>query len=231
MFIPLAWLPLPMTAQKYSSRGIPADDQKLRETVSALEKWDGEVNAESAVAPLAFQMRAAFRTRILTAALGPDLFKIYEWHNSEIILDRLMSEQPKDWLPKEFNSYADLLKACYVDARQALTKNPGPDESKWKWGEIFKVRFNHYLASAPFDRSAIHDRSVSAEWRWQSRSHGQRRQQCLDALDRRPQQLGPDTARHHFGRIRLAEQSALERSARRLAQRHAARVSIHEGGG
>jgi penicillin amidase len=53
-------------------------------------------------------------------------------------------------LPKEFNSYADLLKACYVDARQALTKDPGPDESKWKWGEVFKVRFNHYLASVPF---------------------------------------------------------------------------------
>jgi penicillin amidase len=129
---------------------IATEDQKLRDTVSALEKWDGEVNAESAVAPWAFQMRAAFRARILTAALGSDLFKIYDWHNSEIILDRLMSEQPKDWLPKEFNSYADLLKACYVDARQALTKNPGPDESKWKWGEIYKVRFNHYLASAPF---------------------------------------------------------------------------------
>jgi penicillin amidase len=127
-----------------------ADDQKLRDTVAALEKWDGEVKAESAVAPLAFQMRAAFRTRILTAALGPNLYKLYEWHNSEIILDRVMSEQPKDWLPKEFNSYADLLKACYADARLALTKNPGPDESKWKWGDIFKVRFNHYLASAPF---------------------------------------------------------------------------------
>ncbi len=127
-----------------------ADDQKLRDTISALEKWDGELKAESAVAPLAFQMRAAFRTRILTAALGPDLYKLYEWHNSEIILDRLMTDQPKEWLPKEFTSYADLLKACYVDARQALTKNPGPDESTWKWGEVFKVRFNHYLAAAPF---------------------------------------------------------------------------------
>ncbi|HMG73414.1 MAG TPA: penicillin acylase family protein [Pyrinomonadaceae bacterium] len=129
---------------------IPADDQKLRDTLSALENWDGEVKAESAVAPLAFQMRVAFRTRVLTAALGPDLYKLYEWHNSEIILDRLMSEQAKEWLPKEFNSYADLLKACYVDARQALTKAAGPDESKWKWGEVFKIRFNHYLASAPF---------------------------------------------------------------------------------
>jgi penicillin amidase len=61
-----------------------------------------------------------------------------------------MVEQPSDWLPKEFKSYGELLQACYQDARQALTKNPGPDESKWKWGEIYKVRFNHNLAAAPF---------------------------------------------------------------------------------
>jgi len=128
---------------------ILTDDQKLRDSVDALEKWDGDVKADSSVAPLAFQMRAAFRNRILTAALGPDLFKVYGWANFETTLDRLLSEQPKEWLPKEFNSYADLLRACYGDARQVLTKNLGADESKWKWGEMQKVRFNHLLAIVP----------------------------------------------------------------------------------
>jgi penicillin amidase len=129
---------------------VAAADQKFGQSVEALEKWDGEVRADSTVAPLAYQMRAAFRTRILAAALTPDLLKIYEWHNFESTLDRLMREQPQEWLPKEFKSYGELLRACYSDARQALSKNPGPDESKWKWGEIYKVRFNHYLSSAPF---------------------------------------------------------------------------------
>jgi penicillin amidase len=128
---------------------IAADEQKLRESVDALEKWDGEVRADSSVAPLVFQMRAAFRNRILAAALGPDLFKVYGWANFEATLDRLLTEQPKDWLPKEFNSYADLVRACYGDARQVLTRNLGADDSKWKWGEAQKVRFNHYLAAAP----------------------------------------------------------------------------------
>ena len=128
---------------------LPGDDQKLRESVDALEKWNGEVNAESSVAPLAFQMRLAFRARIMTAALGPDLVKTYTWTNFETTVDRLISEQPKDWLPKEFGSYAELLRACYADARQALTKNPGADETKWKWGEMVKVRFSHQLAAAP----------------------------------------------------------------------------------
>jgi penicillin amidase len=128
---------------------VPADDQNLRDAVERLEKWDGIVNAESAVAPLAFQMRAACRLRILTAALGPDLIKVYGGGNFETTLDRLMAEQTKEWLPKEFSSYADLLKACYSDARQAMTRSMGTDEAKWKWGEMFKVRFSHPLSSAP----------------------------------------------------------------------------------
>jgi penicillin amidase len=129
--------------------GLTPADQKLRDSVDALEKWDGEVNAESSVAPLAFQMRAAFRSRILAAALGPDLVKIYGWGNFETTLDRLIAEQPKEWLPKEFGSYAELLRACYGDARQVLTRNLGADESKWKWGDMVKVRFPHPLAAAP----------------------------------------------------------------------------------
>jgi penicillin G amidase len=130
--------------------GLAPGDQKLRETLTAFENWDGEVKAGSAEALLLFQMRAAFRSRILTAALGPDLFKLYGWANIEATLDRLIAEQPKEWLPKEFTGYADLIKACYDDARQNLTRNLGADESKWKWGEMFKVRFQHPMADVPF---------------------------------------------------------------------------------
>jgi penicillin G amidase len=124
-------------------------DAKLAETVDAFEKWDGQINTESRVALLMIQMRAAFRTRILAAALGEELIKIYGWSNFETTLDRLITEQPKEWLPKEFTSYADLLRACHNDARLVITKSLGEDESKWKWGEMVKVRFQHPLAAAP----------------------------------------------------------------------------------
>jgi penicillin G amidase len=107
------------------------------------------VNAESRVAPVASQMRLAFRSRILTAALGQDLVKIYQWANFDTTLDRIIKDQPADWLPKEFPSYADLLKACHDDAIKALTRTIGADESKWTWGEMAKVRFPHPLAAAP----------------------------------------------------------------------------------
>ncbi len=124
-------------------------DEKLQAALNSFETWDGLVNAESRVAPVASQMRLAFRSRILTAALGQDLVKIYQWANFDTTLDRIIKDQPADWLPKEFPSYADLLKACHDDAIKALTRTIGADESKWTWGEMAKVRFPHPLAAAP----------------------------------------------------------------------------------
>jgi penicillin amidase len=124
-------------------------DAKLAETLNAFEKWDGQVTADSQVALLLDQMRSAFRSRILKAALGEELLRIYGWSNFDTTIDRLITEQPKEWLPKEFGGYAELLRATYDDARGVLTTRLGEDESKWKWGEMVKVRFQHPLAAAP----------------------------------------------------------------------------------
>lgn len=126
----------------------PADD-KLRATLDAFEKWDGRINAESSVAPIMAQMRLAFRSKILTGALGPDLVRGFQWSNFDTTLDRIIKDQPAEWLPKEFPSYADLLRASYDEARQTLTRNLGADESKWTWGEMVKARFPHPLSAAP----------------------------------------------------------------------------------
>jgi penicillin amidase len=126
-----------------------AGDAKLSAMLDAFAGWDGQINAQSHVAPVVAQMRFAFRSRILTATLGDDLVKSYQWSNFDTTIDRLMTEQPKEWLPKEFSSYAELLLASYEDARKVLTKNLGADESKWTWGEMVKVRFPHALSGVP----------------------------------------------------------------------------------
>jgi penicillin amidase len=125
------------------------EDEKLRATLDAFDKWDGRVNAESTVAPIVSQMRLAFRSTILTAALGPDLVKNYGWANFDTTLDRVLKDQPAAWLPKEFSSYADLLRASYEDAIRNLTNRLGPDQTKWTWGDLVKSRFPHPLAAAP----------------------------------------------------------------------------------
>jgi penicillin amidase len=128
---------------------VSASNEKLRAAVDAFEKWDGRVNAESTVAPLASQMRLAFRSKILTAALGPELVRNYQWSNFDTTLDRILKEQPADWLPKEYPSYADLMLACYDEATANLTKSLGADEAKWTWGDLVKARFPHPLGAAP----------------------------------------------------------------------------------
>lgn len=128
---------------------LTASEAKLGELLTDFDQWDGLVNADSHVALVLQQMRSAFRSRVLTAALGDDLVKAFQWSNFDTTIDRLIADQPKDWLPKEFDSYADLLRACYEDARKVLTKNLGADESKWTWGAQIKVKFPHPLAGAP----------------------------------------------------------------------------------
>jgi penicillin amidase len=124
-------------------------DEKLKAALDAFEKWDGRVNAESTVAPLLSQMRLAFRSKILAAALGPDLVRHFQWSNFDTTLDRIIREQPADWLPKEFPSYADLMRASYDEAVATLTKNLGADPTKWTWGNLVKARFPHPLGQAP----------------------------------------------------------------------------------
>lgn len=124
-------------------------DEKLKAALDAFESWDGMVNSGSRVAPVVSQMRIAFRSRILTGALGEELIRNYQWSNFDTTLDRVIQDQPAEWLPKGFNNYADLLRACYTDAIGSLSRRLGNDESKWTWGDIAKANFNHPLASAP----------------------------------------------------------------------------------
>lgn len=125
-------------------------DDQTSKLISELQSWDGMMSADSHAAVLVLQMRNAFRQRILNTALAPELAKNYFWPESDVLVDHLIADQPHDWLPKEFGSYAELLRACYQEARQTLTKNLGADESKWTWGALTKSRFSHPLASVPF---------------------------------------------------------------------------------
>lgn len=119
------------------------------ETLKLLSDWDGRMNNESKPALVADSIRAVFRNKILAANLGADRANATFLPYEAAFFDRLITEKPKDWLPKEYASYADLLKACETEAKATLTKNLGADESKWTWGASVKSNFPHPLAIAP----------------------------------------------------------------------------------
>ncbi|MEK6337371.1 MAG: penicillin acylase family protein [Acidobacteriota bacterium] len=127
-----------------------ATDEKLRTAISSMEGWDGMLDTASRTAPLVAQMRTVFRQKVLTAALGEPLAKTYGWPNSDVLLTNVITEEKREWLPKEFSGYPELLLVCYDDARKALTKSLGEDEAKWIWGNMVKSNFQHPLAPVPF---------------------------------------------------------------------------------
>ena len=137
-------------AKTLKSLPAAASNERLPGLISDLEKWDGMLNIDSRMAPLVTQMRSAFRQRILNAALGIDLAKNYSWPEADVFIDRVVTDQGPEWLPKESATYADLFLASYEDARQSLAKVLTADESKWTWGNMVKARFPHPLAQVPF---------------------------------------------------------------------------------
>jgi penicillin amidase len=90
------------------------------ETLKLLAAWDGRMIADSRAALLVNEIRNSFRNRILSAAFGAEQMKNIGWANEGNFIERLLREKPKKWLPKEFASYTDLLKASEVEARENL---------------------------------------------------------------------------------------------------------------
>ncbi|HKR00114.1 MAG TPA: penicillin acylase family protein [Pyrinomonadaceae bacterium] len=124
-------------------------EREWQAALSLFTGWDGRVIPESSAALLISHMRDAFRRRVIAAKVGTERAKLYSFSNSDTLIDRLIKERPADWLPKEFKSYAELLRACLAEAREELMKDYGADESKWIWGREAQVRFPHPLAGVP----------------------------------------------------------------------------------
>jgi penicillin amidase len=119
------------------------------ETLKLLAAWDGRMNADSKAALVADTMRGAFRSKILTGNLSAEQRKNAFLPYESAFFDRLVTVRPKEWLPREYASYADVLKASDQEARASLTKQFGANESLWTWGGRVKSTFPHPLEVAP----------------------------------------------------------------------------------
>ena len=165
-----------VTAMRTAAGTLIGSEAQTREAVRLLESWDGTVVPDSRAALLVAHMRAAFRRRVLAAALGPERARQYNYSNADTFVDQVVTEpermrlseeqrwranaarvhaesvrgeQESAWLPAEFRNYAELFRACLADARAELTKDYGADETKWTWGREAVVRFPHPLAGVP----------------------------------------------------------------------------------
>lgn len=124
-------------------------DEMLTDAVHLLSNWDGRVLIDSRAVLLVAHMRNYFRDLVLKARLGTERAKLYRYSNSDTLIDRIVLERPHEWLPKEYRSYAELFRACLLEARAELTKDFGANEANWTWGREAMAHFPHPLASLP----------------------------------------------------------------------------------
>jgi penicillin amidase len=118
------------------------------ETLKLLAGWDGRLMADSKAALIANEIRFIFRQKIFAANLGAQGSN-YRGLMESALLDRLITEKPKSWLPKEYADYTTFLKAADAEAQKSLADRLKTDSAKWTLGEANKIRFPHPLAVAP----------------------------------------------------------------------------------
>ncbi|MGI8641929.1 MAG: penicillin acylase family protein [Pyrinomonadaceae bacterium] len=131
------------------AREIVKTETASKETLDVLRGWDGKMSADSKAALLVGEIRSVFLNKVLTANVGAERAKNYRWGEIASFIDWLITEKPANWLPKEYKNYQELLKFADKQARENLAAKYGADETKWLYGERFKIRFNHPLAAAP----------------------------------------------------------------------------------
>ncbi|MDQ3011358.1 MAG: penicillin acylase family protein [Acidobacteriota bacterium] len=121
----------------------------LNATLKLFSDWDGKVVADSRGALFINEMRDVFGNRIVAAAIGQDMARQYRWTNRNVLIDKIVSEWPQSWLPKDSANWKEFVKSCEAEARANLAKKYGADESKWTFGQAIQIKFNHPLAAAP----------------------------------------------------------------------------------
>jgi penicillin amidase len=114
------------------------------ETKTVINSWDGRMTAESSGALLVNEIRGCLANKI-AADNSPVPANVIR----ERVLDTAVREKQAMWLPKGYDDYGSLIKACDTEVVDSLTKKYGPDRSKWTWGTLAVSRFPHPLAVVP----------------------------------------------------------------------------------
>jgi penicillin amidase len=139
--------------------GAGANERLWREILDELAPWDGQLRPESRAAALVTTMRTLFRQRILKAMLG-NRWEKYEWANDSLLVDWLITERPREWLPSGYDSYEKLLEDCYLEALEELTRELGRDSRSWRYGRLNTLTFAHPLSRLRLLKWLLNSREI-----------------------------------------------------------------------
>src|SRR5205823_5016730 len=118
----------------------PKASARAHEAADLLRAWDGRMSQDSAAATVEVIAQRNLTRLLLEPRLGA-LWKEYDWEESAVWLETVVTQRPKVWLPAKYSSYDDLLLAA-VEA--AVSRRSAPAKlSSWELGKRFPLVIEH----------------------------------------------------------------------------------------
>jgi penicillin amidase len=127
----------------------------MPETLAALKNWDGRMTFDAKTSLLANEMRVVFAEKLAEANLLDKDGKRLNISTSmvrERAALRVLETRDKEWLPRGFASYKDLLLECERQAQLnlgALAARLKKERSALVWGDYYTANFFHPLGGIP----------------------------------------------------------------------------------
>lgn len=136
---------------KMAEARIAAGDPEAKTWQSLVEfvgGWDGHLDVDSISATVAVRTRRQFVDQVLRAKLGERAAR-YSFYGRDSFVVNLIEKRPARWLPEGAPDWESVFLQAYVDARESLKNEIGPNPSSWRYGKINTLTLAHPLGRVP----------------------------------------------------------------------------------
>lgn len=139
--------------------GFTSDDPDIQKAVEILNNWDGKLNPESIGGTIYEVFRYSLVRNLLEPALGEDLcnkimgqgfhpllLQSNEFYGHDTVTMLRLLDNQNSWWVQNAGGKSELLTKSIKQSVDWLKDELGSDMSKWHWGKIHRVSFQHSLS-------------------------------------------------------------------------------------
>jgi penicillin amidase len=146
--------PLAPTVKAVISEAVSKSDLIDAFAIKALDtlnKWDGNLSADSAGAAIYESFLRTVARRVLEPKLGGELTTEYleRYPSWSLFLDRILRERKDDYLPPEERTFKNFIITSFSQALKDLrVSEKAEDTSAFKWGDLHRIDFVNVIVDA-----------------------------------------------------------------------------------